>query len=89
MTLDIPQFEKVTLFGTATCADCLRSRAELSRLGVEYDDIDIAADGDAAELAQAISGRTSTPVIVFPDGEHLVEPSNDELGAKLRSLAIV
>ena len=89
MVTDAGKFGKVTLFGTPTCVDCRRSRAELSRLGVDYDDIDIAADNAGAELAQTISGRTSTPVIVFPDGEHLVEPTNDELETKLRSLAII
>jgi DNA mismatch repair protein MutS len=38
---------------------------------------------DAADRAQAISGRTSIPVVVFPDGTHQVEPSDAALRAKL------
>ena len=58
-------------------------------MGVDYDDIDIQADGDAADRSQAISGRTSTPVILFPDSSHQVEPTDAQLQEKLASLGIV
>jgi hypothetical protein len=38
---------------------------------------------DGAARASAISGRTNIPVIAFPDGTHLVEPSDVELRAKV------
>lgn len=79
----------VTLFGADWCRDCLRSKALLERLGVAYDYVDLVADESAAERAQAISGRTNIPVIVFPDDTHQVEPSDRELSAKLADLGIV
>lgn len=78
----------LTMYGTPTCADCVRSRALLDSLGIGYDWVDIAADSAAAARAQEISGRTSTPVIALPDGSVLVEPSDSELSAKLRDLGL-
>lgn len=75
----------LTLYGTPTCADCRRSRALLHRLGVEFRDVDISGDEGAAATALSISGRTSTPVILLPDGSHLVEPTDEALEIALRA----
>jgi glutaredoxin len=76
-------FDTVTMFGADWCRDCIRSKALLDRLGAEYEYIDLVATPEQAERAQAISGRTNIPVIVFPDGRHLVEPTDAELEAAL------
>lgn len=75
---------RITLYGAGWCGDCRRSKALLDREGVDYDYVDVEASQQAAEAAVAISGRTSIPVIVFPDGSHVVEPSDAELRAKLQ-----
>jgi mycoredoxin len=75
--------DRILMFGAQWCSDCRRSKALLDREGVEYDYVDLEAVEDGADRAQAISGRTSIPVIVFPDGSHLVEPSDAELSAHL------
>jgi len=67
----------LTVFGSATCADCRRSRALLDREGVTYRYIGIDVDPDAADYVRAALGRTSTPYIVFPDGSAVTEPSDD------------
>ncbi len=71
------------MFGAQWCGDCRRSKAVLDGLGVVYDYVDIENVDDGADRASAISGRTNIPVIVFPDGSHLVEPSDVELRAKV------
>ena len=76
-------FDRVTMFGADWCRDCIRSKAVLDRIGAEYDYVDLEAVEDGADRAHAISGRTSIPVIVFPDGSHLVEPSDAELEGAL------
>ena len=76
-------YDKVTVFGADWCRDCIRSKALLDRLGADYEYIDLVAQPEQADRAQAISGRTNIPVIVFPDGRHLVEPSDAELQAAL------
>ena len=71
------------MFGADWCGDCRRSKALLDASGVEYDYVDVEAVREGADRAFAISGRTNIPVILFPDGTHLVEPSDAELSAKL------
>jgi len=71
------------MFGADWCSDCRRSKKLLDGLGVDYDYVDVEAVVDGADRAKAISGRTQIPVIVFPDGTHLVEPTDAELSAKL------
>lgn len=79
-------FDKITMFGAAWCGDCRRSKALLDKLNVDYDYIDLEAELDGAERAEAISGRKNIPVIVFPDASHFVEPTDAELQSKLEEL---
>jgi len=55
-------------------------------MGADYDYIDIEAVDGGADRARMISGRTNIPVVVFPDGSHLVEPSNAVLREKVAAL---
>jgi hypothetical protein len=48
--------------------------------------VDVEASAEAASRALEISGRTSIPVIAFPDGEFQVEPSDAELKTKLEAV---
>lgn len=76
----------ITMYGADWCSDCRRSKKLLDAEGASYEYIDVEAIEDAADKARAISGRTNIPVIVFPDGSHLVEPSNAELLEKLAAV---
>lgn len=80
-------FDKITMFGASWCGDCRRSKALLDRLDVDYDYVDVEEEFEGAARAEAISGRKSIPVIVFPDATHFVEPSDAELEAKLSEIA--
>jgi glutaredoxin len=73
----------ITMYGADWCRDCRRTEALLNDLGVEWTKVDVEASAEAAAQAQAISGRTNIPVVVFPDGSHLVEPSDDAVREKL------
>ncbi|WP_375399623.1 glutaredoxin family protein [uncultured Amnibacterium sp.] len=75
---------RITFYGAGWCGDCRRSKALLDGEGVDYDYVDVEASEQAADAAVAVSGRTNIPVIVFPDGSHVVEPSDAELRAKLQ-----
>ena len=81
--------QRITMFGAQWCSDCRRSKSLLDRLEVEYDYVDLESVEDGADRAFAISGRTSIPVIVFPDETHVVEPTDPELRAKLTALGRV
>lgn len=76
------------IYGTPTCTDCRRSKALLDAEGVAYTWVDISASAADAAKALAISGRTSTPLIVYSDGTHQVEPTDDELTEKLVALGL-
>ncbi|HAJ17656.1 MAG TPA: NrdH-redoxin [Microbacterium sp.] len=79
----------LTMFGADWCRDCRRTKAQLDELGVAYEYIDLEADPAAADVARDISGRTNIPVVVYPDASHHVEPSNADVDAKLRELALI
>ena len=79
----------ITMFGADWCRDCIRTKGQLDRLGIEYEYVDLMADPAAADVAREISGRTSIPVVVYPDATHQVEPSNADVEAKLRELALI
>ncbi|MDX9991027.1 MAG: glutaredoxin domain-containing protein [Anaerolineales bacterium] len=80
--------EKIILYGTSWCGNCRSSRRVFAQVGTPYEDIDIDADERAESFVKEINrGNRSVPTIVFPDGAIMVEPSDDELAAKLKSLA--
>ncbi|GMM96412.1 MULTISPECIES: glutaredoxin family protein [Microbacterium] len=79
----------ITMFGADWCRDCIRTKAQLDGLGVEYTYVDLVATPDAAEVARDISGRTNIPVVVYPDASHHVEPTNADVEAKLRELSLI
>jgi mycoredoxin len=85
MTSDAP----VKMFGANWCIDCRRTKKQLDDLGVSYEYVDLEADPNAADVAREISGRTSIPVVLYPDASHHVEPSNAEVETKLRELALI
>ena len=65
------------------------ARRQLDELGVAYDYVDLVADPAQADAAERISGRKNIPVVVFPDGDHQVEPTNEETAAKLTALGLI
>lgn len=84
-----PSPSTITMFGADWCRDCVRTKRQLDSLGVRYTYVDLMQDPAAADVAREISGRTSIPVVVYPDSSHHVEPSNDDVEAKLRELSII
>jgi mycoredoxin len=80
----------ITVYSADWCGDCRRSKKLLAKLNVEYKLIDVETDLTAADKVREINGgMQSIPVIVFDDGTHLTEPSDDALTAKLKELNII
>ena len=71
--------EPITIYGADWCGDCFRAKRLFERTGTEFEWIDIDADAVAKAKAIRLSGRKNIPVIVFPEGEVLVEPTDPEL----------
>ncbi|HZL75310.1 MAG TPA: mycoredoxin [Propionibacteriaceae bacterium] len=78
--------QKVTLFTTTWCGYCVRLKAQLKREGIEYVEVDIESDPDAAALvAEANDGDLTVPTLVFADGSTLSNPSIAQVSHKLAS----
>lgn len=79
----------IEMYGAAWCGDCRRTKALLETLGVSFVYHDVEQDVVLRDKAVAISGVQSIPVVVFPDGTHVVEPSNPAMQAKLTELGLL
>ncbi|MHB2015821.1 MAG: glutaredoxin family protein [Candidatus Xenobia bacterium] len=79
---------KVQVFGTAWCGDCHRSKAVLRRLGVPYLWVDVDEDPQGRAVVMKVAGKMKVPVLIFPDGSNVVEPSDAELTGKVEALGL-
>ena len=81
---------EITMYGADWCGDCRRSKRFLDENSVAYNYIDVETDTSASEKVIEINGgMRSIPVILFPDGTHLTEPSDNVLKEKLEALKLL
>jgi len=74
----------IKVYGAPWCPDCKRSKKFLAEHRVPYEWIDIDGDADGLRVVEELQkGGRTIPTIVFPDGTHLLEPSDEELARKL------
>ena len=74
----------LVLYGAQWCPDCRRSKAFLAEQRVPFHYVDLEAHPEEnAAVERHNDGKRIIPTIVFPDGSHLAEPSNEELAEKL------
>ncbi len=80
----------ITMYGAQWCGDCRRSKRLLDELNVDYTYVDLEEHPDETQTVVRINGGAqSIPVIVFPDGSHLTEPSDPDLRDKLSALGVL
>ena len=78
------EISEIVMYGAEWCGDCRRSKRLLDELHVDYTYVDVEANPAEIETVKNYNGGAqSIPVIVFPDGSHLTEPSDPALRAKL------
>ena len=81
---------EIIIYSADWCADCRRSKRLLDSLHIEYILIDVESDALAEAKAVEINGgKLAIPVIVFPDGTHLTEPSDIALAKKIKELSLI
>jgi thioredoxin reductase (NADPH) len=74
----------ITVYGADWCPDCRRAKRFLGEQRVPYEWIDLDAHPEAKAIVEERNrGAAVIPTIVFPDGSHLAEPTNEELADKL------
>ncbi len=72
------------VYGAPWCPDCKRTKKFLGEQRVAYDWLDIDEDAEALRFVEDLqNGGRTIPTVIFSDGSHLLEPSNDELARKL------
>ena len=78
----------VTMYTTSWCGYCFRLKKMMQREGIEFAEVDIEADENAAELVmQANGGNRTVPTLMFTDGTALTNPSIDEVKSQLGQLS--
>ncbi len=74
----------ITVYGAPWCPDCRRSKAFLNAHAIDFEWVDIDQDPAGLAAVERLQGGGRTiPTIVFDDGTHLLEPSDEELARKL------
>jgi thioredoxin reductase (NADPH) len=77
-------FDGIRVAGARWSPQCYQVKEFLSRNHVPYQWIDIDQDASMRELIQNLTGGvTRLPVVLFPDGSHLITPTNIELAGKV------
>ena len=77
----------VTMYSTSWCGYCMRLKKLMQREGIEFTEVDIENDAQAADLVmKANGGNRTVPALLFADGVALTNPTIDEVKAQLRPL---
>jgi len=65
----------LTIYSTVWCGYCQRLKAQMSREGITFTEVDIEADPSAAAYVESVNGGNQTvPTLVFPDGTAMTNP---------------
>ncbi len=77
----------VTMYTTSWCGYCVRLKKLMQREGIEFAEVDIEQDAQAADLVmKANGGNRTVPTLLFAGGVALTNPTIDEVKAQLGSL---
>jgi thioredoxin reductase (NADPH) len=77
-------YEGVRIAGSRWSPQSFLARDFLARNQIPYQWIDIETDAPMRQLVQSTAGDLSRlPVVLFPDGRHLIAPSNAELAERV------
>ena len=75
--------DPIVIYGADWCGDCRRAKRLLDDRGAAYIWVDVEGDPAMAEEARRIGRSKRIPVLAFPDGSVLVEPTDPELAEEL------
>ena len=67
----------IKFYTTDWCGDCVRSKALLNKLNVDFEEINVDINSEANEyITKLQNNQRRIPTIVFEDDTFLVEPSD-------------
>jgi thioredoxin reductase (NADPH) len=79
-----PTFEGIRVIGNRLSAPCFAVKDFLASNQIPYQWLDAESDATVGELLSGVStGKERLPVVLFPDGAVMVEPSPHELAEKV------
>jgi mycoredoxin len=74
----------VTMYTTTWCGYCQRLKAQMGREGIEFTEVDIELNPEAADFVMSVNGGNQTvPTLLFPDGSAATNPSINDVKARL------
>jgi thioredoxin reductase (NADPH) len=74
----------IRVYGAPWCPDCKRTKKFLAEHRLAYDWLDIEQDKDGLAYVEKLQdGGRTIPTVVLPGGEHLVNPSDEDLARTL------
>ena len=76
--------QEVKLYTTPTCVPCKAVKRFFDERGVDFTEIDVAADREAMQELVRISGNITVPVVTKPAQHSLVEQRQGRLGDPYR-----
>ena len=77
---------KLTMYTTVWCGYCVRLKRALERESIEFEEVDIEKDPQAADLVMSLNGGNATvPTVVLADGRTLTNPPLPELLSAVRA----
>ena len=75
---------EITVYGAPWCPDCKRSKKFLAEHRVPFNWVDVDEDQEGLRFVEQLQkGGRTIPTIVFPEGDHLLEPSDGDLARRL------
>ena len=84
MNVDSADKPVMTVYGAAWCPHCKRVKKFLAAHKVRYANVDIDAEPEAIErLKELQDGGQIIPTVVYPDGTHEVNPSDEALARRI------
>jgi mycoredoxin len=76
------------MYSTPWCGYCHRLKAQLSRAGIAFQEIDITDDPEATRFVEEANGGNQTvPTVRLPDGRTFTNPTIKQLTTALAASA--
>ena len=73
--MTIPATDTIIMFSTPWCGYCQRLKAQMTREGIAYTEVNIEVDPESAAFVESVNGGNQTvPTLLFPDGTALTNP---------------
>ena len=75
--------DKPTVYTTTWCPHSRSLVSDLRFYGVEFDEVDVDVDDEAAALVEPLNGGDRVvPTVVYPDGSHDTNPDGAEVAGR-------